>query len=61
MKDDRTMFTISRHFDLLAVAADLLSARGLHADAYRTVSASRVALRRGLRRVIRCDREGKTG
>lgn len=55
------MFTISRHFDLLAVAAaDLLSARGLHADAYRSVSASRVALHRALHRV-RCDREGKTG
>jgi hypothetical protein len=61
MKDDRAMLTISRHFDLLAVAAaDLLSARGLHADAYRSVSASRVALRRALHRV-RCDREGKTG
>jgi len=59
MKDDRTMFTISRHLDLLA-DADLLSARGLHADAYYRVSASRVALRRALRRV-RCDREGQTG
>ena len=62
MKDDQTMFTISRHLDLLAaVAADLLWARGLHADVYRSVSASRVALRRALRGRARCDREGKTG
>ena len=58
MKDYKVMFTTSRHLDLLA--ADLLSARGLHADAYRSASASRVALRRALRRV-RCDREGQTG
>ena len=60
MKDYNVMFTISRHLDLLADAADLLSARSLHADAYCRVSASRVALRRALRRV-RCDREGQTG
>ena len=60
MKDYATMFTISRHLDPLADAADLLSARDLHADAYRLASGSRVALRRALRRV-RCDREGQTG
>ena len=54
------MFTTSRHLDLLAVAADLLSARRPHADAYRSASSSRVALRRALRRV-RCNREGQTG
>ena len=55
------MFCISRHPDLLSADdADVLSARGPHADAYRSVSASRVARRRALRRV-RCDREGQTG
>jgi hypothetical protein len=54
------MFTICLHLDPLAAAADLLSARCLHSDAYRTASASRVALRHSLRRV-RCDREGQTG
>jgi hypothetical protein len=54
------MFTISRHLDPLADAADLLSARDLHADAYRLASGSRVALRRALHRV-RCDRKGQTG
>jgi len=59
MKDYKVMFTTSRHLDLLA-AADLLSARDPHVDAYCRASASRVALRRALRRA-RCDREGQTG